>query len=96
MPDLVLKDIDDTTFERLRAVASEHGCRLDEIGLRALRFALGLSAEDLIARDRQDIATLRGIWNQGENQAFHEAIEAFKQVDSGPSFEAGSDKSRAS
>jgi len=28
------------------------------------------------------------VWNQGENQAFREAIEAFKQVDSGPSFEA--------
>lgn len=90
MPDLVLKDIDEATFERLAAVASEQGCRLEDIGMRALRFALGLSTEDLVARDRQDIATLRGIWNQGENQAFHEAIEAFKQVDSGPSFEPGS------
>lgn len=95
MPDLVLKDIDEATFERLVAVASEQGCGLEEIGVRALRVALGLSAEDLVARDRQDIATLRGIWNHGENQAFHEAMEAFKQVDSGPSFEADAGTSKS-
>lgn len=88
MPEILLKDIDATTFECIRAAASERGCTLEEISIRALRFAFGLSAEDLAPRDRQDIATMRGVWNQGENQAFREAIEAFKQVDSGPMFEA--------
>ena len=87
MPDILLRDIDDATFERIRTAASERGCALEDITLRALRFAFGLSAEDPAPRDRQDIATLRGVWNQGENHAFRDAIEAFQQVASGPSFE---------
>ena len=88
MPDILLKDLDEATFERMSAAASERGCALDEIARRALRFAFGLSSEDPAPRDRQDIATLRGVWNQGENQAFREAIEAFQRVDSGPSFDS--------
>jgi hypothetical protein len=30
---------------------------------------------------------MRGVWNQTENLAFSEAMEAFRQVDSGPTFE---------
>jgi hypothetical protein len=90
MPDIVIKDVEAPLFERISTAASERGCAIEEITVRALRFAFGLSADDLAPRDRQDIATLRGIWNQGENQAFREAIEAFHQVDSGPQFEARS------
>jgi len=92
MADLLLKDIDEETLARMRAAASERACSLEDIGVRALRFAFGLGIEDFAPRDRQDIATLRGVWNQGENQAFREAIEAFKRVDSGPSFEARNDR----
>ena len=87
MPRLLLEHIDEATWDRLTAAASAHGCSPEEIGRRALRFAFGLSGEDFAPRDRQDIATLRGIWNQGENAAFQEALEAFKSVESGPSFE---------
>lgn len=87
MADLNIKNIDQATFERMLSVANERGWTIDEVVLRALRYALGLSTEHLSGQDRQDIATMRGVWNQGENQAFHEAMEAFQQVDSGPTFE---------
>ncbi len=89
MPDILLRNIDAATFERIRAAASAQGCPLEDVSLRALQFAFGLTTEDPAPRDRQDIATLRGVWNQGENQAFREAIEAFQRVDSGPAFEPG-------
>lgn len=87
MTDIFLRDIDAATLDRLNAVAIEQGCTKNEIALRALRFALGLSSTGVTAQDRQDIATMRGIWNQGENQAFSEAMDAFQRIESGPLFE---------
>ena len=87
MPELNIKNIDEATFERLRVLANEHGWSISETAVRALRYAIGLSSEHLVGQDRQDIATMRGVWNQNENQAFREAMEAFRQVESGPTFE---------
>jgi hypothetical protein len=87
MPDIIVRDIDAATLERLNAIAVEQGCTKNEIALRALRFALGLSSTDVIGQDRQDIARMRGIWNQGENLAFEEAMDAFLRLESGPLFE---------
>ncbi|MGB0134980.1 hypothetical protein [Dokdonella sp.] len=95
MAEIRVKDIDEDTFERLTALANERGWTINEVALRALRYALGLSNEHLSGQDRQDIATMRGVWNQVENQAFHEAIEAFRQVDSGPTFESPNRKKQA-
>jgi hypothetical protein len=87
MTDIFIRDIDTLTLERLNAVAVEQGCTKNDIALRALRFALGLSSKGVLGQDRQDIATMRGIWNQGENQAFSEAMDAFQRIESGPLFE---------
>lgn len=94
MAEIRVKDIDQETYDRLIALANERGWTTNEVALRALRYALGLSAEHLSGQDRQDIATMRGVWNQTENQAFHEAMEAFRQVDSGPTFEPAAGKKR--
>lgn len=87
MAEFWIRDIDSVTLDRLNALANERGWSASTTAVRALRYALGLSTEPLMRQDRQDIATMRGVWNQSENQAFHEAMEAFRQVDSGPSFE---------
>ncbi len=87
MPRLVIDHLDQALWDRLLAAAATQGCPPADIGARALRFAFGLSSEDFAPRDRQDIATLRGVWSQSENAAFDEALQAFKSVDSGPSFE---------
>lgn len=87
MAELNIKNIDQATFERMRTVADERGWSMNELAVRALRYAIGMSNEHLFGEDRQDIATMRGVWNQNENQAFREAMDAFRQVESGPTFE---------
>ncbi len=88
MADLQIKNIDPATQERMRDLALQRGCSINEFALRALRYVVGLSSEHPGGQDRQDIATMRGVWNQIENQAFREAIEAFREVESGPTFES--------
>lgn len=88
MAELNIKNIDQATFERMRAVANERGWSINELAVRALRYAVGLTSEHVFSQDRQDIATMRGVWNQDENQAFREAMEAFCKVESGPTFES--------
>jgi len=92
MAEFWIRDIDSVTLDRLNALANERGWSPGTTAVRALRYALGLSTEPVMRQDRQDIATMRGVWNQSESQAFHEAMEAFRQVDSGPSFEPGATK----
>ena len=89
MAEIRIHSIDQATHDRMIALAKDRGWSLNEVALRALRYALGLTSEHPAGQDRQDIATMRGVWNQSENQAFHEAMDAFQQIQSGPTFEAG-------
>jgi hypothetical protein len=86
MAEIRIQNVDEATYERMIALARERGCSFNELALHALRYAVGLSTEHLSGQDRQDIATMRGVWNQSENQAFREAMDAFRKVDSGPTF----------
>lgn len=88
MAEILISNIDKATLERMRDLALERGWSINEFALRALRYAVGLSNEHPSGQDRQDIATMRGVWNQSENQAFREAIEAFRGVESGPTFDS--------
>jgi hypothetical protein len=88
MAEILISNIDKATVARMTELANERGWSTNEVALRALRYALGLSTEHLSNQDRQDIATMRGVWNQTENLAFREAMDAFRQVESGPTFEA--------
>lgn len=90
MPDILLKDFDAAAWERVCLVAATRGCAPEALAARAVLDAYG-PGEDKVPADRQDIATMRGIWNQGENQVFREAMEAFKRVDSGPLYEPRSE-----
>ena len=94
MAEIHIHNIDQATYERMLTVARERGWSINELAVRALRYAVGLSNEHLTGHDRQDIATMRGVWNHSENQAFHEAMEAFRQVNSGPTFESGDAKKK--
>ncbi len=87
MPDLLVNDLDSATIERLEALASERGLPAGVLARDALRYALGLSDREIVPRIVDDMAMLPGLWHATENQAFREAIEAFKRVESGPSFE---------
>jgi hypothetical protein len=89
MTDILIREVDDAIAERLRQVAVERNWPVNQVILHALRVALGLGGDDLVKRDRQDIAHLRGTWNSGETAAFREALSAFERVDGQPMFSDG-------
>lgn len=89
MTDILIRDVDDAIAERLRQIAVERNWPVNQVIVHALRVALGLGGEDLVKRDRQDIAHLRGTWNPGETAAFREALTAFERVDGQPLFADG-------
>ena len=91
MTDILIREVDDAIAERVRQVAVERNWPVNEVILRALRYALGLGGEDLARRDPQDIAHLRGTWNSGETAAFREALNAFEHVEGTPLFSTGDD-----
>jgi len=89
MTDILIREVDDAIAERLRQIAVERNWPVNQVVLAALRLALGLGGEELVKRDRQDIAHLRGTWNSGETAAFREALAAFEHVDGKPLFSEG-------
>jgi hypothetical protein len=86
MTDILIREVDDAIAERLRLIAVERNWPVNQVILHALRLALGLGGEELVRRDRQDIAHLRGTWNPGETAAFREALTAFEKVSGQPLF----------
>jgi hypothetical protein len=86
MTDILIRDVDEAIAERLRQIALERNWPVNQVIVNALRFALGLGGEDLVRRDRQDIAHLRGTWNPGETAVFREALTAFERVEGQPLF----------
>jgi hypothetical protein len=87
--DILIREVDDAIAERLRQIAVERNWPVNQVIVHALRVALGLGGEELVRRDRQDIAHLRGTWNTGETAAFREALSAFERVDGQPMFSDG-------
>jgi hypothetical protein len=86
MTDILIREVDEAIAERLRQVAVERNWPVNQVVIHALRYALGLGGEELVKRDRQDIAHLRGTWNSGETAAFREALDAFEHMGGTPLF----------
>jgi hypothetical protein len=87
--DIVIRNVDEAISERLDQVATELGWQTDEVVEQALRYALGLSGESLVRRERRDIARLRGVWNPDETAMFDDALNAFERLDGHPLFSEG-------
>ena len=96
MPDLVIHNVDNAMSERIRQIAAERNWSLDEVLVHALRYALGLSGESLVLRERRDIARLRGTWNSDETAMFDAALTAFEHIEGAPLFERGERNSSVS
>jgi hypothetical protein len=89
MTDILIHEVDEAIAARVRQIAIERNLPVNDVILKALRYALGLGGEDLSRGDRQDIAHLRGTWNSGETAAFREALKAFERVEGTPLFVDG-------
>lgn len=88
MPDILVRNIDDATAERIKAIARERNWSINEVIVYILRHSLGFGGEDIVKRDRDihDVAVLAGTWDPKETAAFRTALEAFEQVDNPPLF----------
>jgi hypothetical protein len=91
VPDILVRNIDDTLAERIKTIARERNWSINDVIVHILRHSLGLGGEDVSHREIHDVAQLRGTWNPNESAAFRKALEAFEQVEGTPLFVDPSD-----
>lgn len=84
MPDIVVRHIDDSMVERIKAVARERKWSINDVIIDAMRNGLGLDGEKLAGvREFRSIANLAGTWKADETAAFEEALEALATAPEG-------------
>lgn len=77
VPDIVVRNIDDTMVERVKEIARNRKWSINDVILHALRSGLGMGNESLgNEREFHSIATLGGTWHADETAAFEEALDA--------------------
>ncbi|EIL98700.1 MULTISPECIES: hypothetical protein [Rhodanobacter] len=83
MPDMVLQHVDSLLVERIRSLARDRQCSINEIMLYALRSGLGISAAQQFSeslRDPEALTVLEGQWEAAEQGVFQEALRALAQT----------------
>lgn len=83
MPDIILQHVDGLLVERIRSLARERQCSINDILLHALRNGLGISAAQQFSeslRDPEALTVLDGQWGTAEQGAFQEALNALTQT----------------
>jgi hypothetical protein len=76
---MVLHHVDSLLAERIRVLARERQCSVNDILLQALRNGLGISATQQFSESRRDppvLTVLDGHWEASEMGAFQEALQA--------------------
>lgn len=83
MPDMILHHVDSLLAERVRVLARERQCPVNDILLRVLRNGLGISAAQQFSESRRDAQVLtahEGHWEASEMGVFQEALQALAQT----------------
>lgn len=83
MPDMIVQHVDGLLVERIRALARERQCPVNDVLLHALRSGLGMSAAQRYSESRVDpdmLTELDGHWEPAEQGVFHEALSALAQT----------------
>ena len=93
MPDILVRDIEDSVAERIKTIARERNWSINDVILHVLRHSLGFGGEDVSNRDIHDVAVLSGTWDTRESAAFRTALEAFERIDGKPLFVEKPDQS---
>jgi len=86
VPDILVRNIDDTLADRIKTIARERNWSINEVIVHVLRHSLGLGGDDVTHREIHDVAEMRGTWNPNESAAFRKALEAFEKVEGTPLF----------
>ena len=83
MPDMILQHVDSLLAERIKALARDRQCSINDVLLHALRNGLGMSAAQQRSEtlcDPQTLAALEGDWEAAEQCVFQEALHALAQT----------------
>lgn len=83
MPDMILQHVDSLLAERIKALARDRQCSINDVLLHALRNGLGMSAAQQRSEtlcDPQTLAALEGDWEAAEQGVFEEALRALAQT----------------
>jgi hypothetical protein len=83
VPDMILQHVDSLLVERIRSLAKERQCPINDVMLDALRNGLGVSAAQGLSetlRDPQTLMVLGGHWGADERGVFEEALHALAQT----------------
>lgn len=83
MTDMILHHIDSLLAERIRGLAKERQCSINEVMLHALRNGLGISAAQHFSessREPEALSWLDGQWEDAEQGVFQEAVRALAQT----------------
>lgn len=80
---MILQHVDSLLAERIKSLARERQCSINEVMLHALRNGLGISAAQHFSeslRDPEALTVLDGDWEAAEQGVFQEALRALAQT----------------
>jgi hypothetical protein len=83
VPDMILQHVDSLLVERIRSLAKERQCPINDVMLDALRNGLGMSAAQELSEtllDPHTLMVLGGHWEAEERGVFEEALHALAQT----------------
>lgn len=83
MPDIIVQHIEGLLAERIKALAKDRRCSVNDVMLQALRSGLGISVAHQFSESRRDpetLAALEGQWEAAEQGVFEEAVQALART----------------
>ena len=83
MPDMILQHVDGLLVKRIKALARERQCTVNDVLLQALRNGLGMSAAQGFSeslREPEALTELGGHWEPAEQGVFQEALSALART----------------
>lgn len=84
MTDMILHHVDSLLTERIRSLARERQCSVNDVLLLALRNGLGMSMAQEFSestRDPETLSRLTGHWEDAEQGILREAISALARTE---------------
>jgi hypothetical protein len=83
VPEMTVQHVDELLIERIKALARERRCSVNEVLLHVLRHGLSVAAAQQSAeswRDPQVLGELDGHWDAAERGVFQEALLALAKT----------------
>ena len=83
MPKMIVQHVDGLLAERIKTLAKQRQCSVNDVMLQALRQGLGMSGAQQLSenlRDPGSLMLLDGHWEAAERGVFREALQALTET----------------